>query len=76
MFNGNKWRLMRNTAKVMSKPLKIIFCKSLETGDLPIDWKTAKISPIYKNKGSKKMPNNYRPVCLTCVICVRGQDFW
>ncbi len=60
---------LRNTAKVMSKPLKIIFCKSLETGDLPKDWKTANISAIYKNKGSKKMPNNYRPISLTCVIC-------
>ncbi len=60
---------MRKTAKAISKPLEIIFNKSLETGTIPDEWKLARISSIYKNKGSKKMAGNYRPISLTSVVC-------
>ena len=30
--------------------LKIIFCRSLETGEVPIDWRSANVSPVF-NKG-------------------------
>ena len=49
-------------------PLTIIFQKSLETGQVPCDWKTADVTPIYK-KGSRSQPSNYRPVSLTNQIC-------
>ena len=49
-------------------PLQIIFNKALETGDLPQDWKTASVTPIFK-KGTKGDPGNYRPVSLTSVPC-------
>ncbi len=60
---------LKNTAKAISRPLKIIFNRSLETCKIPDEWKTAQISAIYKNKGSKKMAGNYRPISLTSVIC-------
>ena len=31
-------------------------------------WKHANVKPLYK-KGSKTIPNNYRPVSLTSVCC-------
>ena len=46
--------------------LQQVFTKSLASGKLPLDWKTANVVPIYK-KGSKHLPVNYRPVSLTCI---------
>lgn len=41
---------------------------SLERGELPLDWKLANVSPIFK-KGNKHESKNYRPVSLTSVVC-------
>ena len=52
----------------MAPALAVIFNKSLETGVVPEDWKTANVTPIFK-KGSKSKPGNYRPVSLTPIPC-------
>ena len=49
-------------------PLQIIFQRSMETGEVPQDWRDANVSPIFK-KGSKGDPGNYRPVSLTSIVC-------
>ncbi|KAK4813205.1 hypothetical protein QYF61_018006 [Mycteria americana] len=36
------------------------------TGEVPVDWRSANVTPIYK-KGWKEDPGNYRPVSLTLV---------
>ncbi|KAK4818214.1 hypothetical protein QYF61_008704 [Mycteria americana] len=45
-------------------------CMSLEqswlTGEVPVDWTLANVTPIFK-KGRKEDPGNYRPVSLTSV---------
>ncbi|KAI8479324.1 hypothetical protein Bbelb_429630 [Branchiostoma belcheri] len=46
--------------------ISVIFTQSLDTGDVPADWRAANISPIFK-KGDKTSPVNYRPVSLTSV---------
>ena len=43
------------------------FAESLSSGVVPLDWKLANISPIYK-KGSRSMAGNYRRVSLTCLV--------
>jgi len=53
---------------VSTDPLSRIFPESFDTGQVPADWRTANISPIFK-KGSTKEPENYRPVSLTSVVC-------
>lgn len=50
------------------KPLTILFQASLKQGKIPDDWRIAIVSPIYKMKGKKAEPCNYRPVSLTCVV--------
>ena len=60
---------LRNEIK---NPISIIFQKSLEEGVLPNEWKHANVKPIHK-KGSKKTPNNYRPVSHTS-ICGKVQE--
>ena len=49
-------------------PLQIIFQRSMETGEVPQDWRDAHVSPIFK-KGAKGDPGNYRPVSLTSIVC-------
>lgn len=39
----------------------------MSQGKLPSDWTRANITPVFK-KGSKHLPNNYRPVSLTCLV--------
>ena len=61
-------RLLYELRTVLTPPLTEIFNKSLLNGTLPYHWKLAKIIPIHK-KGSKSLPQNYRPVSLTSVVC-------
>ena len=43
-----------------TKLFNIIF----DTGLVPESWSVGNILPIYKNKGSSKLPENYRPITL------------
>ena len=56
--------------KVLSSQIAPILTKSfemsMETGEIPDDWHTANVSPIFK-KGEKYNPANYRLVSLTCI---------
>ncbi|KAJ7419527.1 hypothetical protein WISP_53496 [Willisornis vidua] len=58
-------RILRELTNV-TKPLSMIFERSLESGDIPADWKLANIVPIFK-KGKKEDPENYRLASLTSV---------
>ena len=46
----------------------MLFCKCLNQGELPLNLKDAVVIPIFKNF-KRDMPQNYRPVSLTCVAC-------
>ena len=47
---------------VITTPLTWVINLSLSSGEFPSCWKSAKVSPIYKNKGSKYSKEYYRPV--------------
>ena len=53
----------------IAKPLAILFSKSMANGVIPNDWRLSSVTPIYKGKGSKSQPGNYRPVSLTSSVC-------
>ncbi len=61
-------QVLQEMHEVLDEPLQTIFNTSLRTGRLPVCWKEANISAIFK-KGKKKQPSNYRPVSLTCIPC-------
>ena len=65
--DGITTRLLKECSEHLVLPLKMIFIKSLETGDVPLAWREANVCPIYK-KGAKTNPLNYRPVSLTSVV--------
>ncbi|KAK4810354.1 hypothetical protein QYF61_019273 [Mycteria americana] len=52
--------------ELLTKPPSIIYQQSWLTGEVPVDWRLANVTPIYK-KGWKEDPGNYRPVSLTLV---------
>jgi hypothetical protein len=58
--------VLKNCAASLAGPLSIIFDRSLESATLPLIWKSALVTPIYKGKGPRSSPSSYRPVCLTC----------
>ena len=60
--------LLQNLSDSIVDPLELIFNKSIAESAVPQDWKDAFVVPIFK-KGSKSIPNNYRPVSLTSVVC-------
>ena len=64
-FNSS---MLGEVASSIASPLCEIFNGGIEMGEVPLDWKKANVTPIYKNKGTKSQPCNYRPVSLTSHI--------
>lgn len=61
-------KILKNTVLISSQILFHVFSKSLSSGQLPVDWKIAKVVPIFKIN-NKHAPENYRPISLTCICC-------
>jgi hypothetical protein len=61
-------KLLQELESVLTKPLTWIFRESINSGEVPAEWRSANVTPIFK-KGAKSDPGNYRPVSLTSVCC-------
>ena len=66
--DGIQTRILKEVAEEISLPLAKIFKHSLDSGQVPADWRCANVTPIFK-KGAKSNPGNYRPISLTSVVC-------
>jgi hypothetical protein len=66
--DGISTKLLQNCVDEISPVLAVIYRKSMATGSVPAEWKTANVVPIFK-KGSKAVAGNYRPISLTCISC-------
>jgi len=61
-------KLLKIGYKFLAPLLAHLFNLSVTTACYPDDWKLARVTPIYKNKGSKDDVLNYRPISVTCYI--------
>ena len=59
-------RIIRECSEELSVPLEMICRLSARSGVFPSAWKRANVIPVFK-KGSKKLPENYRPVSLLAI---------
>ena len=60
--------ILKECASAIAPILTILYQKSVSTGELPMDWIQANVTPLYK-KGNRSEPENYRPVSLTSIPC-------
>ena len=59
---------MEELAQELTPMITHLFKQSLDTSELPLEWKTAYVTPIFK-KDRRSDPSNYRPVSLTSIVC-------
>jgi hypothetical protein len=61
-------KFLHEVREEIGETLAQIFNKSMQTGEVPQEWRDALIVPLFK-KGIRSEPGNYRPVSLTSVVC-------
>lgn len=63
--------------RILSQKLTPVFTKFfqalVDSGNIPEEWKTAKVLPIFK-KGKKNVPSNFRLVSLTSVLTSKVRE--
>ena len=60
-------KLLKIAADIVAPSLTSIFNQSISVGIFPIDWKLARVSPVFK-KGKKSDLNNYRPTSVIPIV--------
>jgi len=65
--DGISINYVKDAIEELAPMLGFIFDKAALLAKIPVQWKTAKIIPLYK-KGKKDNPENYRPISLLCSI--------
>ena len=51
--------ILKLSSEIICSSLTILFNMPLSNGEIPNEWKKARVTPVYKNKGSKQYPNNF-----------------
>ena len=61
-------RLLRECFDLISDSLALIFNRSIETSIFPDEWKSARITPLYKKCGNRSDPSNYRSISIIPMV--------
>ena len=57
-------KLLKIASTIIEPSLTFLFNLSITTSCIPSDWKLARVTPIYKGKGSQSVKSNYRPISV------------
>ena len=57
-------RIHRQISGALAASLTALYNRTLESQCLPQEWKEATVIPLYKGKGDRADPFNYRPISL------------
>jgi hypothetical protein len=57
-------KIIKSASTTLIPILTRLFNMAITTSTIPNEWKTAVVSPIYKNKGAKTDPNSYRGISV------------
>ena len=63
-MDGVSNRLLRSCASALAEQLCHLFNLLLAKSVFPLSWKSAIVNPIFKQKGERSVPTNYRPIAL------------
>ena len=72
-------KLLKLSEYVICPYLTFLFNLSLQQNLVPVDWNTARVTPIYKGKGLRSDSTNYRSISVICHIakifekCIQSQ---
>ena len=66
--DGLSATLLRQLAPALATNLTKIMNHSLAEGKVPDQWKKANVVAVWKNKGAKNAPENYRPISILPVL--------
>ena len=61
---GIPTKILKEISLFLAPVLTEIFNNCLKTGIIPDEWKTAVVTPLFKNKGNKDDLNNYRGISV------------
>ena len=57
-------KVIKHTGNTLVPILTNLYYHCIDIGKFPIEWKSALVSPLYKNKGVKSDFNNYRGISV------------
>ena len=61
-------RVLKELHRPLAPVLSDLFQRSIDTGEVPDDWREANVAPVFK-KGERYRASNYRPISLTSIVC-------
>eukprot|EP00923_Selenidium_pygospionis_P056508 GHVN01098597.1.p1 GENE.GHVN01098597.1~~GHVN01098597.1.p1 ORF type:complete len:497 (+),score=18.90 GHVN01098597.1:65-1555(+) len=67
--------LLIKLAGTLSTVVGGILNDSFSSGVIPESWRRSDVTPVFKCKGSRLSPNQYRPISLCCALCLVGERF-
>ena len=65
--DGIPSRILKECSAIIAPSLCSLFNHSLHSGTVPLDWKSANVTPVHKKK-KKELATNYRPISLLSII--------
>jgi len=57
-------QLLRECPDLIAWSLTLILNQSIDTGIFPDEWKSARVTPLFKKAGNRSDPYNYRPISI------------